>query len=854
MFPYRNRSSPSSDAARYKTLVLLPWILFLLVGFAPAASSAVVEETLDGPPDAGPLSPHVVFPDLGQLSSPLDCSAWPEDVPDDGYLASIFGHRTHGGGTDFHRGMDLRCDLEGDTCCQHPDGTITCGTKTCTGEDVEVSGAPVYALLGGTIERVGDGDNNNLVVHTVRSSDDISIGEIACNEMFLWYQHMQDPYAQSWQVGQSVLPGQLLGWQGKSGAATVHLHLSTRVCENSRADGDPVGTLDPEVNPFQLIGSDDGQAPEILSLQAAFEGADLLVTVQLETDAPDFDQLEIAVYDARNDERHVRRLGYNSRLGIDVPGDNIDTSLLLPDQLSELTAIAEPAPPVTTSGFTLTARFEALNLASDPSSLVQVKAADVFGNTSVREIELFGSAEIGDLVWSDDDGDGLQDAAEPGLAGVDVELLAAGGTPVASTFTDIDGHYSFSQLVAGDYFLRFSPPAGFGATGQTPGSPDLDSDVVPQTTETAVFTLASGQSDLTIDAGFVPGCSDVALVGFHSEWRTSDTYAAGWNATGFDDSAWSELQGAFGWDDGDVYSEIPNTGLTSYFRLAFEVTDAVLFSSLDLSLFRDDGAIVYLNGVEVMRSNLPADAVTHDTRASSSDQSTVTASLPASHLATGANLLAVEVHNRSLSSDLVFDLELRASVCQACVAERTLPAQAWAYLEANDPDDNNGGAVELKIYGSPERTSLLSWDLADLPADADVLHAELIVEVTDETPSEYQLFALKRAWDEASVTWNQAAGGDPAVLWGAAGAHHASDVDATPLGLASLGDPAPFTGTVVLNVSGRGLVGDWIDGSFANHGLMIRGEGGGTLKIHSDPAAGPPLPRLRLLYASGCGQ
>ena len=48
-------------------------------------------------------------------------------------------------------------------------------------------------------------------------------------------------------------------------------------------------------------------------------------------------------------------------------------------------------PPVATSGFTLTARFENLSLASNPDTRVQVKVADVFGNTSIQEIPIFES-------------------------------------------------------------------------------------------------------------------------------------------------------------------------------------------------------------------------------------------------------------------------------------------------------------------------------------------------------------------------------------------------------------------------------------------------------------------------------
>ncbi|MCP4249093.1 MAG: M23 family metallopeptidase, partial [bacterium] len=379
MFQHRFSGSPR----RQLIVPLLAWVLPLCVGLASAPAFAQVQQTLAGAPDSSPLSPHVTFPNLGTIPWPIDCSAWPEDPPDDGYLASIFGHRIHSG-TDFHRGIDLRCDQQGDTCCQpNGGGPIQCGQTTCSASETEVPGAPIHAVVGGTVHKAKDGGNNNLVIKTERASDDISVGATDCDKMYVWYQHMRSAYAINpatgleWKVGDTVTQGQHLGYQGKSGASSVHLHLSTRVCTNSRADGDEPGTLDPEINPFQLIGSDNGQAPDILSLATELDGADLLVTVRIETDDPDFDQLEIAVYDAPNDQRTVRRLGYNSRLGIDVAGDDIDTSLLEPLDLSELTTIQEPAPPVATSGFTLTARFTGLSLASDPGSRVQVKVADV---------------------------------------------------------------------------------------------------------------------------------------------------------------------------------------------------------------------------------------------------------------------------------------------------------------------------------------------------------------------------------------------------------------------------------------------------------------------------------------------
>ena len=53
--------------------------------------------------------------------------------------------------------------------------------------------------------------------------------------------------------------------------------------------------------------------------------------------------------------------------------------------------------------------------------------------------------EIGNYVWEDTNLNGIQDAGEPGIEGVNVELYFTDGTLVASTLTDVDGEYYFSH-------------------------------------------------------------------------------------------------------------------------------------------------------------------------------------------------------------------------------------------------------------------------------------------------------------------------------------------------------------------------------------------------------------------------
>jgi hypothetical protein len=116
------------------------------------------------------------------------------------------------------------------------------------------------------------------------------------------------------------------------------------------------------------------------------------------------------------------------------------------------------------------------------------------------------------------------------------------------------------------------------------------------------------------------------------------------------------------------YGPDPSTKhITTYFRHAFSVTDPGLYQALTLRLLRDDGALVSMNGAEVLRSNLPTGPISATTVASTtvggSDERTFyTTSLDPALLLPGPNVLAVEVHQAYASStDIAFDLALTAA-------------------------------------------------------------------------------------------------------------------------------------------------------------------------------------------------
>lgn len=143
--------------------------------------------------------------------------------------------------------------------------------------------------------------------------------------------------------------------------------------------------------------------------------------------------------------------------------------------------------------------------------------ADVVGNT--------GTGTIGDRVWIDADGDGVQDPNEIGLYNIPVQLITAGpdglfGTVddlvAASTTTDHNGNYIFDELLPGAYVVRVNggtTPAGYTQTG------DMDSTLDNRTT--APIVLAPGDVFVNADFGYQPTGGTTGSIG-DLVWVDSD--------------------------------------------------------------------------------------------------------------------------------------------------------------------------------------------------------------------------------------------------------------------------------------------------------------------------------------------
>jgi len=135
---------------------------------------------------------------------------------------------------------------------------------------------------------------------------------------------------------------------------------------------------------------------------------------------------------------------------------------------------------------------------------------------------------IGDYVWEDTNGNGIQDAAESGLAGVTATLYnATTGQPVGSTTTDANGYYLFDNLPDGSYYVVFSSVNGYDLTNANNGNDNLDSDA-NASGQTHTTTVTGGEHDPTLDAGFTPqvttvsGCTDPTACNYNAGATVND--------------------------------------------------------------------------------------------------------------------------------------------------------------------------------------------------------------------------------------------------------------------------------------------------------------------------------------------
>lgn len=158
-----------------------------------------------------------------------------------------------------------------------------------------------------------------------------------------------------------------------------------------------------------------------------------------------------------------------------------------------------------------------------------------------------------------------------------------------------------------------------------------------------------------------------------SSWKYNDSGVdldTDWRTTTYSDNAWTSGNAELGYGDGDEQTVVSygpdgnNKHITTYFRKTFYIANPALFSQMFGTIKRDDGAVVYINGVEVFRSNMSGGSINFQTLASGTvawpnEDDFQNFSFSPGLLTAGNNLIAVEIHqDDNSSSDISFDATL----------------------------------------------------------------------------------------------------------------------------------------------------------------------------------------------------
>ncbi|MFO1498270.1 MAG: lamin tail domain-containing protein [Verrucomicrobiota bacterium] len=338
-------------------------------------------------------------------------------------------------------------------------------------------------------------------------------------------------------------------------------------------------------------------------------------------------------------------------------------------------------------------------------------------------------------------------------------------------------------------------PAGLSAPGSTATG------VTFPTVGTYVFRLTANdgglQSSDDVSVTIERPPAEVTFVAAGSVWKYLDNgtdQGALWRTPEFDDQSWASGAAELGYGDASegrpektVISFGPNGSdkyPTYYFRQAFNVGNSAAVKQLTLHLVRDDGAIVYLNGIEVFRDNLAGGEITFSTYANSAigndaESTFLESPVSPSVLREGRNVVAVEIHQSSgSSSDLSFDFALTGQAQPENQAP-VVNAGADLSLAVNQTVALEGAVLDDGLPSPPGQVTV-AWTKVSGPGD--VTFGNPASAVTTLQVSAAGVYVLRLSGSDSVLSGQDdmtaTAGGDPFADW-----------KATYFGAAELADP-----------------------------------------------------------------
>ncbi len=174
------------------------------------------------------------------------------------------------------------------------------------------------------------------------------------------------------------------------------------------------------------------------------------------------------------------------------------------------------------------------------------------------------------------------------------------------------------------------------------------------------------------------------------------------------------------------------------------------------------------------------------------------------------------------------------------------------HLLQNSTSSNYGATTTLMLDGDePNGTTndaspLIRWDVSGIPMGSTVTSAVITLQIPNASGQAYPFYAVRRAWLEASATWQVASVG---AAWQTPGAMGANDRD--PVSIGSLPASATGTRTVTLNATGIAKIQEWVSDPSKNFGIIgaSASNNDGVNFLSSETATVAQRPKLTVIYS-----
>ncbi|GEM_PF-3301640 len=350
-------------------------------------------------------------------------------------------------------------------------------------------------------------------------------------------------------------------------------------------------------------------------------------------------------------------------------------------------------------GTTPVAAFQDSSLSPSTAYAYEVRARDAVGNTSGLTAPL--------LVTTDDP---VPDVTPP-LTPTGVAAPIVTQTSIVLTWSaSVDDVGVAGYEVWRDGVL----------VGTVTGNTHVDNGLTPSTSFDYVVVAYDAVGNRSGDSAVLsvvtadPEPQVVEVLPFGSTWSYLDTGSypgSTWTLSSFDDAGWPSGPAELGVNDGGEVTVVAPRP-TVWMRSTFTVADPAAIEAFDLELVADDGAVVFVNGIEVIRDNVGPGPVDGSTAALSyrwgaAETVVRTFAVPPGVLTGGTNTIAVAVINAPGSSDMSFDLRAELLVGVGGAPDVMPPSQPAGLVATNV----SSTSLQLSWVASTDDIAVAGYDV-----------------------------------------------------------------------------------------------------------------------------------------------